>query len=170
MRSGSRDGYQWMEFRQARLTLVEDIVRLHAGGVLCITSFDSEPIEPTAEQLDSGWTSRGDVLISPRLTPYTEIPSSGKCDEWYIFEKHAEFPAEFSIFASYLGLSLGSVEPDQKSDPDWDDAFDWLQPPETQFWHQLSQIRPVTYVALSQKWDTVVTRKAGLLKLLRGTS
>jgi len=59
---------------------------------LAVTSYDSGIRRLTAEECDSGWQSRGDIVYSPliesidRLLCQRDGPDCPCYDEWYVFD------------------------------------------------------------------------------------
>ena len=138
--TGSRGVYKWLvsEFE------LDDLLRLSPavvlGGYLAITSIDSSPLSPTAEQKLAGWESRQGIAYSPLIQSVETLPRDG-WDEWYVFKQPVDLGvsrlgtnifdplvsrAEVADFVNY-GFALHSPERSSLADMFWN-QFDWIQP------------------------------------------
>ncbi len=147
--------------------LQELIVGFHQGQHLCITAFDSGPIRPNDEVISLGWRVQGNVMVSPPLFDGLAIPCDNH-DEWYVIA-HPAFPlSTYEVFVNYGGFTLlDPAEIYKTYDATWEkNALDWLRPIQDQFWRQLGQIQPETYVSCGEN-DIVVTRKQTFFDAVR---
>src|SRR6185295_6817783 len=90
----------WFVSRSQIDTLCELVVREHRGYRLWITSFDSGPITPSAEELSDGWKTVDGAMVSPPLEVGLDIPND-QYDEWYIFEDDRPRLQDFERFINY---------------------------------------------------------------------
>ncbi len=73
------------------------------------------------------------------------------------------------MFSSYFGFSLASPRDlVAERDPTWDrKAHDWLIPLQEEFWYQVDQLKPISYV-LSGATNIVVSRCPKFIEHLPG--
>jgi hypothetical protein len=160
---GKFENYYWFVSASAVWTLADLIKKHHANEILHITAFDSGPIAPNKEEIESGWSKDGKIMISPPLSSRIEIPHE-QFDEWYVSTSKLSFPSELEIFVNYGGFTLASPEELTKDDdPTWERGrYDYLYPMHDRFWKQLSIINPSTYVS-SGDLDIVVSKNKELI-------
>lgn len=156
--TGTHEGWSWLVVRAMVRELPAMTTAYHQGQRLCITAFDSGSIEPSPEERKVGWTMIDGVMVSPPLTPDTDLPCDGY-DEWYIF---SSLPTKFDFmdrYVNYEGFNLACPHALAESqDPTWDRKhYDWLGPLQQRFWEQMHRAEPTSYVA-SGAADIVVTR------------
>lgn len=154
-RSGQKGEYWWLvahELPDLRGALVQH----HLGDRLCVTSFDSAPFRPGLPAERSGWTTRGDLAVSPSITAAFEVPSAGY-DEWYLFEQLPDELVFLEVFANYLGFTLAppSTEPRTSGDAS---AVEWLLDAQQRFWFQVERLKPISFV-MQGHLDIVVSRR-----------
>jgi hypothetical protein len=156
--SGAHGKWMWIVVRQ----LIRDLPTLtqkhHCGQRLCITAFDSGPINPSDEEQALGWTLMDDIMVSPPLTSQLDIPCDTH-DEWYVFRK---LPDSFNLaerYVNYFGFTLANPrELSETQDPTWDRTnFDWLIPIQERFWADIERLNPSSYVC-SGDAEIVVTQ------------
>lgn len=166
MKTGRLKNYQWVEFTEYQLLLVEDIIESHIGMFLHIASFEGDPISPTEEAIKQGWQLLGKIMVSPPIDSKMEVPYDG-FDEWYFFEEPTKLPDDIEIFINYGNFSLVPVDQQlEEFDPTWEsDSLDWLRPIQQRFWSQASKLNPETYVSIGDK-DIIVTKNGHLLDKL----
>lgn len=130
--------------------LIAQLVEHHPRAHLLVTSFDSGPLILGKEELTSGWTQIGSLVISPPLTKKIQIPSAG-FDEWYVFDEPPGPSFDPEVFVNYVPFPLGSrAAATEEVDP-------WHAEASQRFWRQLTIFRPLSYVARADS-DLVVSR------------
>ncbi len=164
MKSGRHKEYYWLVSREALWGLEKLVISHHENMILAITSFDSGPLKPTAEELELGWKYNNEVMYSPRLKAGLDIPND-QYDEWYI-SKELEFAnGTPEVFVNYGGFSL--VPPDESYKEfyvSWEkDTLDFLIPIQFRFWSQIEEISPETFVAVGDN-DVVVSKNRGFIE------
>jgi hypothetical protein len=155
---GQRDDWHWVVSRRMVLRLPELVGNYFPNCVLCITAFDSGHIQPSAEERALGWSTLGDVMISPPLRTGLDIPCD-QYDEWFIVaERPTAFP-EFDAFVNYGDFNLADPHALAATfDPTWEHfGLDWLYPLQQQFWQIINEIQPAAYIASGDN-DIVVSR------------
>ncbi len=172
MQTGQHGRFNWLVSTSPYSipSLAELTVRHHPALCLCITAFDSGPIRPGPEELDGGWTTQGEVMISPPLAEGLDIPSDGY-DEWYILEQPPAPEWQPEIFVNYGGFTV--VPPEEIFeiyDPTWDrHGLDWLVPIQERFWEQLERGNPVSYIAIGDH-DVVVSQRREFIERLQANA
>lgn len=155
--TGTHGKWQWIVVREMIRDLPLLTTQHHVGHRLCITAFDSGPISPTSDEAAIGWILMGDVMISPPLTESTDVPC-GEYDEWYVFPTVPPRCDFRNRFVNYVGFTLADPKRlvptmDQERDRT---HLDWLVQLQTEFWHELERLGPLSYVA-SGDYDIIVT-------------
>jgi hypothetical protein len=111
------DGYFWAEFwNEEPELLLPDVARrlspFLAGLTAVNVSWDSGKLNPSEEQLRSGWQIVQGYAVTPRIdqTLTDKWPHSG-CgfDEWYFF-KSLPSTLEMQAFCNWLRVSLKEFE------------------------------------------------------------
>jgi hypothetical protein len=165
--TGEHGEYRWLVSDSLILRLRPPVLRFHSGLRLCITSFDSGPLRLTEEEIILGWTTQGNVAISPPVTAGLAVPHD-QYDEWYLLDHPAFDAGDFEVFVNYGGFTLvAPAETYQTFDRTWEKAgLDWLSPIQERFWRQLARLKPETYVAVGDK-DIVVSRNHRFMESVR---
>jgi hypothetical protein len=157
LETGERGDYRWFvgEFEGS---LVDVVVACHLGHRVAVSSFDGAVFHPTVDEVAEGWTTRGDLALSPVLRAGMDLPRDGD-DEWYVFDEQSSPEWSLEVFVNLGAFTVVPVdEIERRRDPTWEaHAFDWLIPVQERFWEQISRIRPISYVAMGEK-DLIVTR------------
>lgn len=87
--SAERFGYWVIQWASAWDPSLTDLLRiapeLVLGKRVAITSCDSGPFQPSADELTAGWSVEGTVAISREITQPADLPAPG-FDEWYVFD------------------------------------------------------------------------------------
>ncbi|MDG3003879.1 hypothetical protein [Paludisphaera mucosa] len=161
IQSGRRGRYHWLVSETALPSLGEATVRFHPGARLCITAYDSGPIQPWPEEEGLGWTTRGSVMMSPPLAGGLHIPQDDY-DEWYLLNEPPRPDWRPEIFVNYSGFSLVPVD-----DPTSDRlGLEYLVPIQERFWAQIEQIDPASYIAIGDQ-DVVVSKHREFIDHIR---
>ena len=146
MYTGAYDQYDWFEWQGMFLPdLLSHSPQLVAGRYLINTSFDSGPLDLSAEEVNRGWRKHKGLALSPPIVDVSDIPYD-QYDEWYIFTTPATFD-HYEVFVNYGGFSLHNP------------AFAEKQ---QRFWRQLTRLGPETYLADGDNL-ICVTRNAALI-------
>jgi hypothetical protein len=89
MAHAERFGYwaiQWSAAWDPSLTdLLQVAPELVLGKRIAITSCDSGPYMPSADELSAGWSLYDTTAISREIAQPAELPTPG-FDEWYVFD------------------------------------------------------------------------------------
>jgi hypothetical protein len=110
--AGSRGDYKWLSSSHHQL---DDLLRLFPNIVLgkyvAVTSFDSGPLVPNADERQLGWDNRQGIAYSPRVTSVETLPRD-LYDEWYVFAQ----PVDLGV--SRLGSNIfdPSLKPGEVGD------------------------------------------------------
>lgn len=173
LQKGQRDDYWWFVGEVGPLlswSLDEAVVSFHVGRRLAIAAFDSGPFHPGPEELEEGWSVRGQLAVSPELQDHTELPQAG-FDEWYVFDEESSPLWEPEVFVNFGSFTVVPVaELEAARDPTWErHALDSLPPMQERFWAQIAQVRPLSYIALGEV-DLVVTRSRAFAARLLSSS
>jgi len=157
----------WFVSRSQIDTLCELVVREHRGYRLWITSFDSGPITPSAEELSDGWKTVDGAMVSPPLEVGLDIPND-QYDEWYIFDDDSPRNQDFERFINYGGFNLADPRATTATfDSTWErDGLDWLYPMQERFWRQMEKLSPVSYIGSGDN-DVIVTRQESFANFVR---
>lgn len=164
---GKHGDWRWFVSRSQIRDILRLVVREHFGQRLWITTFDSGTITPNAEQVSAGWKVVDSAMVSPPLVEGLEIPYE-QFDEWYIFnDDHARLH-DFERFVNYGGFNLADPRAMAESfDPTWErSGLDWLYPIQRQFWQQINNLSPVSYIG-SGDYDVVVTQSPSFAESVR---
>src|SRR5262249_31838395 len=118
------------------------------------------------EYLERGWTMQGDVAISPSIDESLVIPYD-QFDEWYLLDSPQSLGEKVEVFVNYGSFTLVSPPIYEAYRPTWEKSgLEWLAPAQERFWHQLQQIRPVTYVASGDN-DVIASRDGRFIAAVR---
>ncbi len=167
IQTGQHGRFYWLVAPSSLESLAELTVRCHPALHLCITAFDSGPISPDADELASGWTTKGKIMVSPPLVEGLEIPLD-QYDEWYLLEQPPASEWQPEVFVNYGGFTIVPTEEILKTyDPTWDrHGLDWLVRIQERFWEQMERVNPVSYVAMGD-CDVVVSQRRAFIERLR---
>src|SRR5258708_2530582 len=123
-----------------------------------ISSCDSGPLRPMADEVARGWTSQGIVAISPPLIDGLPIPND-QYDEWYLVDNATFDKCEIEVFVNCGRFTLVAPADIYKTfDPTWEKrGLDYLAPIQERFWLQMQQLKPETYVAMGDN-EVIVSR------------
>ena len=171
--SGTHSEWHWAVSCREIPRLGALIAEHFAGQYLCITAFDSGPIEPSPDELAIGWSLMDEVMVSPPLTQDFEIPKD-QFDEWYVVDRQPTSFAQIHRFVNYMHFNLADPrEVAATFDPTWErSGLNWLYPLQDAFWHQLELVDPEAYIASGGSDIVVSTNRAFVdrfLELARGT-
>ncbi len=106
--------------------LLEDFPALVHQRFVVVTSHDSGPYTPPAEERARGWRTHGPLAYSPKVDSWRSLPID-MYDEWFIFE---EPPDVLELEAS---INLQGFSP---IDYTWPEMLD-------RFWRQVCAVRPL---------------------------
>ena len=121
------------------------------GRYLVVTSIDSGPLQPNAEETSAGWCVDDRLAYSPRLESLSLLPYEGY-DEWYLFTSPAKL-SSCDVFINFGGFTLRSPEESlAELDPTWDCAgakalADEQGLQQSRFWTQLESFGAESYIA-----------------------
>lgn len=166
IQTGEHGEYRWLVSGEVR-PLTALVLQFHRGLRLWITSFDSGPLRLGDEEVAEGWTTKGEVAVSPPLTEGLAVPHD-EFDEWYLLDRPAFETDEIEVFVNFGRFTLvPPAETYQTFDPTWEKAgLDWLAPIQERFWRQLGRLKPETYVAMGDH-DVVVSRNDRFIQSVR---
>src|SRR5262245_22659812 len=103
--TGSHGEYSWLVSGSQIWSLTDLVLQFHSGLRLCITSFDSGPLRLANEEIAHGWTTQGEVTISPPIIEGMSIPHE-QYDEWYLFETPPLEKPDIEVFVNYGAFTL----------------------------------------------------------------
>jgi hypothetical protein len=166
LETGEHGDYRWFVGQFAG-SLADVVVACHLGRRLGISSFDSGVFHPTTSEAEEGWTTQGNLALSPMLRAGMDVPHDGY-DEWYIFDEQSSPEWSPEVFVNIGAFTVVPVEEiERRRDPTWEaHAFDWLIPVQGRFWKQIVRVRPLSYVAMGER-DIIVTRNQEFVSRLR---
>jgi hypothetical protein len=150
MRTEERFGYwviQWSEeWDPSLLDLLVEIPEVVLGRRVAITSCDSGPYRPNADEMRSGWSMINDIAVSPKIDGIGVLPTPG-FDEWYVFEDEpTKYPE--CAFVNYYGFSpLDSGGEKVK-----------------EFWSQIEMTKPMHVLGAGTPNMFLVTRDQGMFE------
>jgi hypothetical protein len=156
-RSGQKGEYFWLEADELP-DLRGTLVRHHSGDRLCVTSFDSGPFHPGFSARLSGWSTRGELAVSPPISPGFEVPSAGY-DEWYLFERPPEEPFSVELFAKCVPFTITPEDCDEE----------WMLDAQRRLWLQIERTKPISFV-IRAHFDIVISRRQEFIAELVRTS
>lgn len=157
MNAGAFGAFSWLESATS-LPLIDTALPFHLGARLCVTAFDSGPLRLTPEEVAAGWSSVGEIVVSPLIVTSPEVPSGGY-DEWYILESSPPASWKPEVFVNYGGFRLAHT---RNSRVPGDDFHGQMV---TRFWRQIEELRPLSYLA-SGDFDIVVSRSRPFIERL----
>lgn len=164
--TGRHDCFFWLVSPSLLDTLVKRTLEFHQGLRVCVTSCDSGPLAPTAEERALGWSTIGEIAVGPRICGSPDIPSD-KYDEWYLFDEPPGAEWKPEVFVNYGGFTVVPVDDLVRDLHPTEDkrALDWLRPVQDRFWKQIEKAHPVSFIA-SGDFDVVVTQKKDFVQAL----
>jgi len=164
---GERGEYHWLVSQAEVFDLTGLVLRYHRGLRLCVSSCDSRPLRLGQEELARGWTTRGEVAVSPPLEEALPIPQGGY-DEWYLVRDPSFADQRVEVFVNYEGFTLlaPAATPGTGDPPPGGGDTDRLAALRERFWSQLERLKPETYVALGDH-DVVVARNPHFIEVVR---
>jgi len=144
MTVGSEGAYEWLATDQ-QLDLLQLCPEVVLGKYVAITSIDSSPFIPDADETAAGGQTREDVGYSPIIQSVQELPRAG-WDEWYVFNRPVDLGTSHlreNIFEvprqrGHLGVFVNYCFALHR--PEMRDLIDL-------FWQQMEWIRPMCYLA-----------------------
>jgi len=151
MKTGKKQNYHWILSRDEIPDLDKIIIRFHKDYILHLATFDGGPLSLNNEELFAGWTTDGEIMVSPNISDNLKIPL-GVFSEWYIFDGKLIFPKNFEQFVNYSGFNLS---------PEFKDSLEI----QTKFWEQLININPITFVSIGDN-DIVVSKNEKLIRYI----
>lgn len=151
---GAQGEYRWLETSAHEiydvLQVCPDVV---TNKKLVITSFDSDPLQPTEEEMQRGWRASGRSVHIPLGSNISSIPFE-VFNEWYIFNDEAP-ERDYRVFVNHDWFTLG---PAQTLYTRNGNAFD-LKRMQRWFWQELEQAKPESYLGRGNRLK-FVTRNA----------
>lgn len=160
---GAQGEYRWLETSAHDIYDVLQVCpAVAANKNLVITSFDSDPLQPTSEEMQRGWRVSGQTVHIPLGDSISAIPFE-IFDEWYIFSGNAP-ERDYKVFVKHDWFTLG---PAQTLYTRSGNAFD-LKRMQRWFWQEMEQAGPESYLGRGNRLK-FVTRNADHFNLvLRG--
>jgi hypothetical protein len=160
---GAQGEYRWLETSAHEIYDVLQVCPAVAVNKnLVITSFDSEPLQPTSEEMQRGWRVSGSSVHIPLGDSISAIPFE-IFDEWYIFPEGAP-ERDYKVFVKHDWFTLGPAQAVYTRNGN---AFD-LKRMQRWFWQEMEQVRPESYLGRGSRLK-FVTRNADHFNLvLRG--
>ena len=166
---GVQGDYRWLETAAHEIYDVLQVCPdVATNKNIVITSFDSEPFQPTSEEMQRGWQLVGQSLHIPLGDSISSIPFE-VFDEWYIFgpESRPDSPQkDYKTFVKYDWFTLG---PAQTLYTRNGNAFD-LKRMQRWFWQEMDQARPESYLGHSNRLKFVTRNADQFSTVLRGLS
>jgi len=164
MKTGVKNRYHWLVSHEEIIDIDQIVIEYHSKYTLYLATFDSGPLLPNTEEIAQGWQVEGEIMVSPPLSSTVVIPYE-QYDEWYLSKNKLKFPTNLERYVNYCGFSLCSdnVE-NETSNPTMEkQASNSMQPLQDEFWKQLLQISPHTFIAIGDN-DILVSRDEALIK------
>jgi hypothetical protein len=160
---GAQGEYRWLETSVHEIYDVLQVCPAVAVNKnLVITSFDSEPLQPTSEEMQRGWRVSGSSVHIPLGNSISAIPFE-IFDEWYIFPEGAP-ERDYKVFVKHDWFTLGPAQAVYTRNGN---AFD-LKRMQRWFWQEMEQVHPESYLGRGSRLK-FVTRNADHFNLvLRG--
>lgn len=91
MKTGESHNYYWLVSSNEIFDIDKLIIEYHDGYILHLATFDSGPLSPNEEELKQGWSTDGEIMLSPPLSNKVIIPYD-QYDEWYLSKSKLSFP------------------------------------------------------------------------------
>jgi len=162
---GVQGEYRWLETAAHEIYDVLQVCpAVAANKNIVITSFDSDPLQPTSEEMQRGWRVCGRSVHIPVGENVSSIPFE-IFDEWYIFS--AEAPErDYKVFVKHDWFTLG---PAQALYSRSGNAFD-LKRMQRWFWQEIEQVGPESYMGRGNRLKFVTRNPEHFSQVLRGLS
>lgn len=148
IQSGEQGAFRWLTSREYDIDeLLERCPQVVLGRYVAITSFDSGSLIPSPDEVAEGWRSSGGIAYSPRIHDALAVPHD-QYDEWYVLDAPEDLGKVSDPFSPeatssdkrlYVFVNYGFAP----GDPVWEEERDML----LLFWHQIEEVRPVSYIA-----------------------
>ena len=162
---GVHGEYRWLETTAHEIYDVLQVCpAVAANKNIVISSFDSDPLQPTSEEMQRGWRVCGRSVHIPVGSNVSSIPFE-IFDEWYIFPSETESPErDYKIFVKHDWFTLG---PAQALYSRSGSAFD-LKRMQRWFWQELEQLNPESYMGRGTRLKFVSRNPEYFNTVLRG--
>ena len=172
MHCGNWHDYQWLECVGLSISAVlQSCPEALIERCIVVSSFDSGPLKPTAEEVSKGWRQSGDLLIVPRIRETGELPLD-QYDEWYVFATET-IPSTIEVFVNDPRFTLLApaalaaktlADAAISSQPDLVGAgrhaaelVEFLIERQSVFWRQIGVLNPESYISDGDRF-ILVTR------------
>jgi hypothetical protein len=164
---GVQGEYRWLETAAHEIYDVLQVCpAVAANKNIVISSFDSDPLQPTSEEMQRGWRVCGRSVHIPVGDNVSAIPFE-IFDEWYIFPSETESPErDYKVFVKHDWFTLG---PAQALYSRSGNAFD-LKRMQRWFWQELEQVNPESYLGRGTRLKFVSRNPEYFNTVLRGLS
>ena len=149
---GAYDGYQWLSADHEIDIFWGQCSNIVLGKYLVVTADDSGPYLPSEHERQMGWTTRGDIALSPRINKADSLPSAG-FTELNCFDSlkgACQMPMRrlpelggFEVFVNRYGFALHVRE---------------MQETINTFWQQMKLFQPQSYIGDGSHCLTFVTK------------
>jgi hypothetical protein len=160
---GSQGDYRWLETAAHTIYDVLQVCpAVAANKNIVITAFDSDPLQPTSEEMQRGWRVSGRSVHIPLGNNISSIPFE-IFDEWYIFSADAP-DRDYRVFVKEDWFTLG---PAQSLYTRNGNAFD-LKRMQRLFWQEIEQVAPESYLARGSRLKFVTRNSDHFNLVLRG--
>ena len=162
---GVQGEYRWLETSAHEIYDVLQVCpAVAANRNIVITSFDSDPLQPTSEEMQRGWRVSGRSVHIPVGENVSSIPFE-IFDEWYIFTGEAP-ERDYKVFVKHDWFTLG---PAQALYSRSGNAFD-LKRMQRWFWQEIEQVAPESYMGRGNRLKFVTRNPEHFSQVLRGLS
>lgn len=164
---GVQGEYRWLETAAHEIYDVLQVCpAVAANKNIVISSFDSDPLQPTSEEMQRGWRVCGRTIHIPLGNNISSIPFE-VFDEWYIFPSEMASPErDYKIFVKHDWFTLG---PAQALYSRSGNAFD-LRRMQRWFWQEIEQVQPESYMGRGTRLKFVSRNPEYFNTVLRGLS
>lgn len=162
---GVQGEYRWLETAAHEIYDVLQVCpAVAANKNIVITSFDSGPLQPTADELQRGWRVNGRSIYIPLGDNVSAIPFE-IFDEWYIFGSEAP-ERDYKVFVKHDWFTLGPAQALYSRNGS---AFD-LKRMQRWFWQEMEQVSPESYLGRGNRLKFVSRNPEHFNTVLRGLS
>ena len=154
MHIGRMGHYDWLESVESDFSKILKLCpQVLIGKCVVISCFDSGPLHATPEEINQGWRQEGDLVIVPCVHSVKDLPHD-LYDEWYVFSADTS-PDIADVFVNECltlrskeslvadAIAAMGVQADIVGAKYFASASEERQ---LQFWHQLDQIKPESYI------------------------
>jgi hypothetical protein len=141
--------YYWLSVLSSNIDLAAIIHSLMPdllGNRVLVTSFDSGPFIPNANELSQGWAPSEAGAFSPLFDDKLTIPTAGY-DEW-LLTGSTNWPCVPEVFVNWGGFSVAPNE------------LDLTGGYTARFWAQLPLLPTFAYLASGDRFNLVSDREA----------